>query len=216
MTKQEQMERIEKCGVVGIIRTDSSEELIKVADAIKAGGVDIIEVTMTTPGALDVIKEAAEKYGEEVVIGAGSVLDAETARAAMLSGAEFIVSPITDVKMIEICNRYSKVVMPGAFTPTEALYAWQQGADYVKIFPSGSVGPGHIKAIKAPLPQILLVPTGGVNVENAGDFIKAGAATLGVGSALADKKAIANKNFEVLTENAKAFIEAVKKAREEM
>lgn len=213
MTKQEQMQRIEKCGVVGIIRTDSSEELIKVAEAIKAGGVDVIEVTMTTPGALDVIRATADKYGEEVLIGAGSVLDPETARAAMLSGAEFIVSPVTNVEMIKICNRYSKVVMPGAFTPTEALYAWEQGADYVKIFPSGIVGPKHIKAIKAPLPQILLVPTGGINVDNAGDFIKAGAATLGVGSALADKKAIATKNFDVLTENARKFVEAVKKAR---
>lgn len=216
MTKQEQMQRIEKCGVVGIIRTDSSEELIKVADAIKAGGVDVIEVTMTTPGALDLIREAADKYGDEVLIGAGSVLDPETARAAMLSGAEFIVSPVTNVEMIRICNRYSKVVMPGAFTPTEVLYAWEQGADYVKVFPSGAVGPKHIKDIKAPLPQILLVPTGGVNVDNAGDFIKAGAATLGVGSALSDKKAIATKNYAVLTENARKFVAAVKKAREEL
>lgn len=216
MTKKEQMNRIDKCGIIGIIRTDSSKELIHAAEAIKAGGVDVIEVTMTTPGALDVIRETAEKYGDEVLIGAGSVLDAETARMAMLSGAEFIVGPATNIEMIRICNRYGKVVVPGAFTPTEALYAWEQGADYVKIFPSGAIGPKLIKAIKAPLPQIPLMPTGGVNVDNAGDFIKAGAAALGVGSALADKKAIATKNFEVLTENARKLVAAVEKAREEL
>ncbi len=215
MLKQEQMERIEKCGIVAIIRANSSEELIDVAAAIKEGGVDIIEVTMTTPNALQVINEVSQKYGDEVLVGVGSVLDAETARAAILAGAEFVVSPVVKLDVIELCNRYSKVVMPGTFTPTEILTAWENGADYVKVFPVSQVGPGYIKAVKAPLPQISLIPTGGVNVDNAGEFIKAGATALGVGGSLVDKKVIAEKRFEVLTERAHQLVEEVKKARQD-
>ena len=215
MLKQEQMERIEKCGITAIIRASSSAELIDVAAAIKEGGVDVIEVTMTTPNALQVINEVSQKYGDEVLVGVGSVLDAETARAAILAGAEFVVSPVIKLDVIELCNRYSKVVIPGTFTPTEILTAWENGADYVKVFPASQVGPGYIKAVKAPLPQISLIPTGGVNVDNAGEFIKAGATALGVGGSLVDKKVIAEKRFEVLTERARQLVEEVKKARQD-
>ncbi len=213
MTKQEQMKWVEDCGVVAIIRANSSDELIEVAAAIKEGGVDVIEVTMTTPNALQVISEVAKKYGDKVLVGVGTVLDAETARAAMLAGAEFVVSPVVKEDIIEICRRYSKIVMPGAFTPTEVLYAWEKGADYVKVFPASQVGPSHIKAIRGPLPQIPLIPTGGVNVDNAGEFIKAGAAALGVGGTLVNKQVIAERKFDVLTETAKKLVEAVKNAR---
>jgi 2-dehydro-3-deoxyphosphogluconate aldolase/(4S)-4-hydroxy-2-oxoglutarate aldolase len=216
MLKQEQMERIEDCGVVAIIRANSSEELIDVAAAIKEGGVDVIEVTMTTPDALRVISDVSKKYGDEVLIGVGSVLDSETARAAILAGAEFVVSPVVKQGVIEVSRRYSKVVMPGAFTPTEILTAWEMGADYVKVFPSSLGGASYIKAVKAPLPQIPLVPTGGVNVDTAGDFIKAGSAALGVGSALVSKQVVAERQFDVLTETARRLAEEVQKARQEM
>jgi len=213
MTKLEQMQRIEACGIVAIIRANSSAELIEVVAAIKEGGVDVIEITMTTPGALQVISDVSDKYGDEVLVGVGSILDAETARAAMLAGAKFIVSPVTKPDIIEICNRYGAVVMPGAFTPTEILAAWESGADYVKVFPSSGVGPAYIKAVKAPLPHIPLVPTGGVSVENAGEFIKAGATVLGVGGSLVNSEIIATGQYHLLTETARKFTVAVQAAR---
>ncbi len=213
MTKLEQMRRIEASGIVAIIRANSANELIDAAAAIHAGGVDVIEVTMTTPNALQVISDVSSAYGDAVLVGAGSVLDAETARAVMLAGAEFIVSPVTKVDVIEICNRYGKVVIPGAFTPTEILMAWEAGADYVKVFPSSGVGASYIKDIKAPLPHIPLVPTGGINVENAGEFISAGATALGVGSALVNNQLIAARDFESLTERAKKLCTEVRRAQ---
>ena len=213
MTKLEQMQRIEECGIVAIIRANSSEELFDTAVAIKNGGVDVIEITMTTPNALQVIRNVADRLGDSVLIGVGSVLDAETARAAMLAGAEFVVSPVTKTDIIEICNRYGKVVIPGAFTPTEILGAWETGADYVKVFPSSGVGPSYIKDIKAPLPQIPLIPTGGVTAENAAEFIKAGAAALGVGSALVSQDIIDSGDFATLTERAKSLVTAVNLSR---
>ena len=213
MTKLEQMQRIEACGIVAIIRANSSNELIEAAAAIQTGGVDVIEITMTTPDALQVIGDVAARLGDAVLIGVGSVLDAETARAAMLAGAEFVVSPVTKPDVIEICNRYGKVVIPGAFTPTEILSAWETGADYVKIFPSSGVGFSYIKDIKAPLPQIPLIPTGGINADNAAEFIKAGAAALGVGSALVSSDLIESGDFAMLTERAKKLVNAVKSVR---
>ncbi len=213
MTKLEQMQRIEACGIVAIIRANSSNELIEAAAAIQTGGVDVIEITMTTPDALQVIGDVAARLGDAVLIGVGSVLDAETARAAMLAGAEFVVSPVTKPDVIEICNRYGKVVIPGAFTPTEILSAWETGADYVKVFPSSGVGFSYIKDIKAPLPQIPLIPTGGINADNAAEFIKAGAAALGVGSALVSSDLIESGDFAMLTERAKKLINAVKSAK---
>ncbi len=213
MTKLEQMQQIEACGIVAIIRANSADELIEAAAAIHAGGVDVIEVTMTTPNALQVINDVSSTYGDKVLVGAGSVLDAETARAVMLSGADFVVSPATKPDVIEICNRYGKVVIPGAFTPTEILMAWEIGADYVKVFPSSSVGADYIKDVKAPLPQIPLVPTGGINAENAADFITAGATALGVGSALVNNQLIAAGEFETLTERAERLVKEVQRAR---
>lgn len=213
MTKLEQMQRIEASGIVAIIRANSSNELIKTAEAIKNGGVDVIEITMTTPGALSVITEVSKYLGDEVLIGVGSVLDAETARVAMLAGAEFVVSPVTKNDVIDTCNRYGKVVIPGAFTPTEILYAWETGADYVKVFPSSGVGPSYIKDIKAPLPQIPLIPTGGINIENAADFIRAGSAALGVGSALVSNTIIESGDFKKLTQRAKELVSAVNSSR---
>lgn len=213
MTKLEQMQQIEACGIVAIIRASSADELIEAAAAIHAGGVDVIEVTMTTPNALQVINDVSSTYGDKVLVGAGSVLDTETARAVMLSGADFVVSPVTKPDVIEICNRYGKVVIPGAFTPTEILMAWETGADYVKVFPSSGVGADYIKDVKAPLPQIPLVPTGGINAENASDFITAGATALGVGSALVNNQLIAAGEFATLTERAERLVKEVQRAR---
>lgn len=213
MTKLEQMQQIEACGIVAIIRANSANELIEAAAAIHAGGVNVIEVTMTTPNALQVINDVSSTYGDTVLVGAGSVLDAETARAVMLSGADFVVSPVTKPDVIEICNRYGKVVIPGAFTPTEILMAWETGADYVKVFPSSGVGADYIKDVKAPLPQIPLVPTGGISAENAADFITAGATALGVGSALVNNQLIAAGEFASLTERAEKLIKEVQRAR---
>ncbi|HHZ92876.1 TPA: bifunctional 4-hydroxy-2-oxoglutarate aldolase/2-dehydro-3-deoxy-phosphogluconate aldolase, partial [Candidatus Poribacteria bacterium] len=187
--------------------------LIEVVDAIQAGGIDIIEITMTTPNALGVLEEAVAKFGDEVLLGVGSVLDAETTRISILSGAEFVVSPVTRPDVIETCNRYGKVVMPGAFTPTEILTAWEIGADYVKVFPSSVAGARYIKEIKAPLPQIELIPTGGITIDNAGEFIAAGSSALGVGSGLVNQKIIAEREFETLTENASRLIQTVQEAR---
>ncbi len=209
MTKLEQMHRIEACGIVAIIRANSSNELIEVAEAIQTGGVNVIEITMTTPDALRVITEVSTRFGNEVLIGVGSVLDSETARAAILAGAEFVVSPVTKPEVIEICNRYGKVVIPGAFTPTEILTAWELGADYVKVFPSTGVGPSYIKDIKAPLPQIPLIPTGGISADNAAEYISAGAAALGVGSFLVSSRLIESRDFNELTDRAKKLAAAV-------
>lgn len=200
-------------GIVAVIRTSGSEELINVARALKAGGVTVMEVTMTTPGALDAIRDISRQLAGEVVIGAGTVLDTETTRAAFLAGAEFIVSPVLRPEIIEMCHRYDKVVIPGAFTPTEIFTAWEHGADAVKVFPATALGPQYFRDIRGPLPQIRLTPTGGVSLETAGEFIKAGAAFLGVGGNLVDKKVIAEKRWDTLTETAARYIDAVRKAR---
>jgi len=212
--KSKTLEKMKTSGVVGVIRTKSSKKLLRVAKAIKEGGVNCIEVAMTTPDALSVIEEVSQQL-DDVLIGAGTVLDAETARAAILAGAEYLVSPTTDPGMIKLCKRYDKVVAPGAFTPTEIMEAWEAGADIVKVFPASRLGPKFISDVKAPLPQVSLMPTGGVSKDNASEFISAGADVLCVGSALLDREAIANEDYNVLTENARELIEAVKKGRKE-
>ncbi len=214
MNKFEKLNLIRATGVIAIMRAQSSEQLIAAADAIKAGGVRVIEVTMTTPGALDVIAEATARYGEEVLFGAGSVLDAETARAAVLAGAGFVVAPTLKVAVVALCNRYSIPVMPGIFTPTEALTAWEAGADMVKLFPASVGGPSLVKAIRAPLPQLEIVPVGGVNLETATDFIRKGSAALGVGSSLVNQKLLDAGDMSELTRRAAAFIQKVKQGRE--
>ncbi len=213
MNKTERLNLIRETGVIAIMRAESSDQLIAAADAIKAGGVRVIEVTMTTPGALDVIAAATRRYGDEVLFGAGSVLDAETARAAILAGAGFIVAPTLKAATVALCNRYSVPVMPGIFTPTEALTAWEAGADMVKLFPASFGGPDLIKAIRAPLPQLEVVPVGGVNLDTAAAFIRKGAAALGVGSSLVNQSLLDAGDMAGLTRRAQAFIAAVREGR---
>jgi 2-dehydro-3-deoxyphosphogluconate aldolase/(4S)-4-hydroxy-2-oxoglutarate aldolase len=195
--------------VVAVVRLDSGDQLIKVAEALKAGGVTAIEFTVPTPGALDMIKQASAYFGDEVIMGAGTVLDAETARAAILSGAQFIVTPALNVKTIQLCRRYGKPIIPGALTPTEILTAWEAGADMVKLFPADSMGPAYLKAVLAPLPQVRLAPTGGISADNAAEYLKAGATALGVGGKLVDKQAVARGDFAALTAEAKRLMHAV-------
>ena len=214
MKKTEKLNLIRETGIVAIMRAKSSDQLIAAADAIKAGGVRVIEVTMTTPGALSVIEAAREKYGEQVLFGAGSVLDPETARAAILAGADFIVAPTLNLDMVALCNRYSIPVMPGCYTPTEALTAWEAGADMIKLFPASFGGASLVKAILAPLPHLEIVPVGGVNLDTAADFIRKGAAALGVGSSLVNQKLLAAGDLDELTQRAKAFIAEVQKGRQ--
>jgi 2-dehydro-3-deoxyphosphogluconate aldolase/(4S)-4-hydroxy-2-oxoglutarate aldolase len=213
MERQQALEVIEETGVIAIMRAQSSDQLLKAADAIQAGGVRAIEVTMTTPGALEVIAEARRRYGAELLFGAGSVLDPETGRAAILAGAQFIVAPTLNLGLIELCRRYSIPVMPGAYTPTEALTAWQAGADIVKIFPAEVGGPAYLRAIRAPLPQLKLCPVGGVDLDTSADFIESGAACLGVGSALINQKLLDSGDFAELTRRAVRFREEVDKGR---
>lgn len=214
MSKEKDLQRIVDCGVVAIVRFDRSEELVEAARAIKAGGVDVIEFTMTTPNALNIIAASAEEFGEEVLLGAGTVLDPETARAAILSGARYIISPTLNPQVIELCHRYGVIAVPGAFTPTEILTAWELGADMVKVFPAAAMGPGYIKDILSPLPQVRLLPTGGVSVSNVAEFIKAGATAVAAGSSLVDKRAVAEGDFARLTEIARKFVTAIGKARD--
>ena len=213
MNKDHCLERLTETGIIAIMRAKSSDQLLKAADAIKAGGVDAIEVTMTTPNALDVIKQAVSRYGSGVLFGVGSVIDPESARVAILAGAQFVVCPTLNIKTIALCRRYSVPVMPGAFTVTEILEAWERGADIVKVFPASIGGPSYIKAIKAPLPQVKLMPVGGVNHETTSEFIRAGCEVVAVGSALVDQKLLDEQKFDVITERAIRFREEVAKGR---
>lgn len=211
--KQEEIQRIIDCGVVAVVRLSDSQQLLRVAEAVQRGGVSIIEFTMTTPNALKVLEESTAAFGEDVLLGAGTVLDAETARAAILAGARFVVSPTLSSALLSLSHRYGVAVIPGAFTPTEILTAWELGADLVKVFPAGALGPQYLRDILAPLPQVRLLPTGGVSLDNAGEFIKAGAVAVAVGGNLVDKRTVAEGNFALLTERARAFVVAVQEAR---
>ena len=206
------VDRIKACGVVAVIRSDSPNELLDVSKALREGGVVAIEITMTVPGALKVIEEVSAKM-TDTIIGVGSVLDPETARAAILSGAEYIVCPVLNTAVIEMAKRYGKAVMPAGLTPTEILTAWQAGADVVKVFPASIGGPSYFKDIKGPLPQVELMPTGGVDINTTPEFIKAGACAVGAGSAMVDKQAVKDRNWAKLTETARKFVEAVASAR---
>src|SRR3954469_20414836 len=199
--------------IVAVIRAPSPELLVDVAEALVAGGVEVMEVTFTVPRATQVLEKVAEKLGGRVLLGAGTVLDSETARGAILAGAEFIVSPAVNIGVIELCRRYSKLVMPGALTPTEVVTAWQAGADIVKIFPSELTGPKYIKALKAPLPQIHMMPTGGVNLDTAEEFLKCGACALGIGGSLVEPKAVGSGDFKRIESLARQYVEIVKKFR---
>jgi 2-dehydro-3-deoxyphosphogluconate aldolase/(4S)-4-hydroxy-2-oxoglutarate aldolase len=214
MRRSEVVARIRELGLIPVVRAESPDEAARAIEAIRAGGVDVLEITMTVPGAVRLIEELARGLGSEALLGAGTVLDAETARACILAGARFVVSPALDLGTVECCHRYGVAVFPGALTPTEVVAAWQAGADMVKVFPAGAVGgASYIKSLKAPLPQVELVPTGGVSLKTAGDFIKAGAAALGVGADLVDVKAIREGRSADVTERARQFVEAVRAAR---
>ncbi len=214
MSKQKIVGQIESLGLVPVVRASSADEAMQAIDAIKAGGVNVLEITMTVPGAVKVIEQVADKYGSEVLVGAGTVLDPETARACLLAGAQFIVSPALNLATIELCHRYSAPICPGVLTPTEVITAWSAGVDFVKVFPCGSVGgASYVKNLKGPFPQVKIIPTGGVSLTTAADFIKAGAAALGVGTDLVDVKAIREGNSALVTERARQFVEIVREAR---
>ena len=214
MNRQEVINRIKDVGLVPVVRASSAEEALQVIEVIKAGGVPILEITMTVPRALSVIEEVIARFGDEVVVGAGTVLDPETARACIMAGAQFVVSPALNPETIACCRRYGIAVMPGALTPTEVVQAWTAGADFVKVFPAGALGgASYLKALKAPLPQIELIPTGGVSLKTAADFIKAGASALGVGADLVDTKALREGQGGLITERARQYVEIVREAR---
>jgi 2-dehydro-3-deoxyphosphogluconate aldolase/(4S)-4-hydroxy-2-oxoglutarate aldolase len=214
MNKTDVLKQIRDIGIIPVVRATSADEAMRAIDAIREGGVSVLEITMTVPGAVSVIEQLAKNYGNDVLVGAGTVLDPETARACILSGAKFVVSPALNVETIECCRRYGVAVMPGALTPTEVVKAWTAGADFVKVFPAGALGgASYLKALKAPLPQIELVPTGGVSLTTAADFIKAGASALGVGVDLVDLKTLRDGQATFITERAKQYVQIVRDAR---
>src|SRR5258708_803810 len=214
MTKQQILSFIIDIGIVPVVRTSTAEGAIKAIEAIHRGGVRAAEITMTVPGAIRALEKVADQFGDKIVLGAGTVLDPETARACILAGAQFIVTPALNPKTIEMAKRYSKVITPGALTPTEVLAAWEAGADIVKVFPCGAVGgPKYIRALKAPLPQIEMIPTGGVSVETTGEFLKAGACAVAVGGELIDAKNIAEGRYDVFEERARHFLAEIAKAQ---
>jgi 2-dehydro-3-deoxyphosphogluconate aldolase / (4S)-4-hydroxy-2-oxoglutarate aldolase len=214
MTKTEILQSIRDIGVIPVVRASSADEAIQVVEAIRAGGVSLLEITMTVPGAVQVIETLTKQFGDEAIVGAGTVLDAQTASACIAAGAKFIVSPALNLETIAFCREHDIAVMPGALTPTEIVAAWNAGADFVKVFPCGALGgASYIKSLKAPLPQIELVPTGGVTLATAASFIQAGAAAIGVGADLVDVKAIRAGEAQKVTEAARAYVEAVRSAR---
>ncbi len=213
MSRFEIVQKIIDDGAVAVIRMSDSQKLLRVAEALLEGGISALEITMTTPNALKVIEEASRQLPGEVLIGVGSVLDSETARLAINAGAKYVVSPIFKTEIVQTAHRYNLPVMPGCFTPTEILAAHEAGADIVKVFPADVVGMPFFKAIKAPMPHLNLMPTGGVSLTNAGEWLKAGACAVGVGGALLDKQAIADGNFAKLTENARILRQSIQSVR---
>jgi len=214
MKKDAILRSILEIGVVPVVRTSSAESAVRAIEAVYAGGIRAAEITMTVPGAIKALEKLADAFGDKLVLGAGTVLDPETARICMLAGANFFVTPALNVKTIEMCKRYSKVIMPGALTPTEVVTAWEAGADFVKVFPCGNMGGAkYIKSLKAPLPHIEMVPTGGVSIETTADFLRAGAAAVAVGAELIDAKTIAEGRYEVFEQRARQFLAEVAKGR---
>jgi 2-dehydro-3-deoxyphosphogluconate aldolase/(4S)-4-hydroxy-2-oxoglutarate aldolase len=208
------LKRIEEVGIVPVVRASSSEEAVAVAEIIREGGIPIVEITMTVPGAITVIAELSKRYGDEVLIGAGTVLDPETARSCIAAGAQFIISPALNIQTIELCKLQRIAIFPGALTPTEVVTAWDAGADAVKVFPCSAMGgASYLRALKAPLPDVKLVPTGGVSLATAKDFIAAGAWALGVGADLVNTKAIKAGHRESVVAAARSYVAAVREAR---
>lgn len=213
MPRHNDLDRVLNSGIVAIIRATSGEQLVQVAEALHEGGVDVIEVTFTVPGVLDVISAVSKKLGKKILLGAGTVLDPESARAALLAGAEFLVSPTVNLDVIKMCRRYDKLMMTGAYTPTEILTAWEHGADIVKVFPAEIGGPPYLKAIKGPLPQVRLMPTGGVNLQTLPQFIAAGACAVGLGSQLVEKEALERGDFGRIRDLARQYVELLAQVR---
>jgi 2-dehydro-3-deoxyphosphogluconate aldolase/(4S)-4-hydroxy-2-oxoglutarate aldolase len=214
MSRDNTLKRILDGGIVAVVRSESPDALVKVVQALAEGGVTAAEITFTVPDAVEVIHQVRREMGDSIVLGAGTVLDPETARAALLAGAEYIVAPVVNLDVIRLCHRYDKAVMPGAFTPTEVLTAWEAGADVVKVFPADVGGPAYLKALRGPLPQVRLMPTGGVDLNTAEAFLKAGACCLGVGGSLVEPRAIAAGNFSRIRDLAGQFVAVVRRARE--
>src|SRR3954449_2849075 len=214
MSRETTLKRILDGGLVAVVRAESGERLVKVVRALAEGGVTAAEITFTVPDAIEVIGRVRRELGDAIVLGAGTVLDPETARAALLAGAEYIVAPILNVEVIRLCRRYDKVVMPGAFTPTEVVAAWEAGADVVKIFPADVGGPAYLKALRGPLPQVRMMPTGGVDLNTAEAFLKAGACCLGVGGSLVEPKAVASGDFGRIRDLASQYVAIVRRFRD--
>src|SRR5947209_8530324 len=213
MSKETQLRQVLDSGIVAVVRSPDSQQLVEAARALADGGVRVVEITMTVPDALDVVRQVRRALGDRLLLGAGTILDPETARAALLAGAEFLVAPTVNLDVIRLCQRYDRLVMPGAFTPTEILSAWEAGADIVKVFPADVVGPAFFKAMRGPLPQIRLMPTGGVDLTTAAAFLKAGACCLGVGGQLVDPKAVAAGDFGRIRELARQYVAIVEQCR---
>lgn len=213
MSKEHDLQRVLDTGLVAVVRSPDSQQLVEVCRALADGGVTVVEITMTVPDALDVVRQVRRALGDRVLLGAGTILDAETGRAALLAGAEYLVAPTLNLDVVRLCQRYSKLVMPGCFTPTEILAAWEAGADVVKVFPADVLGPAFFKAVRAPLPQVRLMPTGGVDLTTAAAFLQAGACCLGVGSQLVEPKAVAAGDFGRIGELARAYVRVVREAR---
>ena len=217
VTASEILDFIAGIGIVPVVRTPSAESAIRSIEAIHRGGVRAAEVTMTVPGAIRALEKLADRFGDTIMLGAGTVLDPETARACMLAGAQFFVTPTLKIATLEMAKRYSKVICPGALTPTEVLTAWEAGADVVKVFPANSVGgPKYIKALKGPLPHVEMIPTGGVNLETAGEFLKAGACAVAVGGELVDAKLIRENRYDEMESRARQYLKVIAQARAEM
>lgn len=215
MTKQEVLRKIREIGVLPVVRADSANEAAQAIEAVKAGGINVFEITMTVPGAVELIAELSAQFGATALIGAGTVLTPEQARECVAAGAKFIISPALNLDTIKFCNENDVAVMPGALTPTEIVSAWNAGADCVKVFPAGALGGAdYLKSLKAPLPHIELIPTGGVSLATAAGFIRAGATAIGIGADLVDLKALREGNAGLITERARQYLETVKTARE--
>jgi 2-dehydro-3-deoxyphosphogluconate aldolase/(4S)-4-hydroxy-2-oxoglutarate aldolase len=213
-TKEQLLQIVLNAGVIAVIRAPSTDVLLPIAEALLAGGIPAIEVTMSTPNAIRGIEMLADQFGDRAVVGVGTVLDAATAADAISAGAEFVLSPNFNPDVVATTRRLGKISVPGAFTPTEILTAWTAGADIVKVFPSTTLGPGYIRDLLAPLPQLKLTPTGGVDAKNAGDWIKAGAVCVGAGSSLISRDSIARQHWPAITATAKTFVEAIRAARQ--
>ncbi len=207
------LQRVLDGGIVAIIRATSGDQLVNVARALYEGGIDVIEVTFTVPNVLEILAAVRKDLGQKILLGAGTVLDPETCRAALLAGAEFIVSPSLNLDVIKLCKRYGKLVMPGAFTPTEIVTAWEAGADIVKLFPADCVGPNYLKALRGPLPQVRILPTGGVDLKTLPDFFKAGACAVGLGGQLVEKAAVESGNMARIRDLAAQYVALVKQTR---